>query len=287
MSSDHYRIAGTTNLDRSPRYRDPSAYPAFQENYLRFQALLVDAVARRRALTLYKFGFGDYHFLKGQSVGSAAVGMRALSKPYEAIGHERFVRGASRCDYYACEIDPEHVQRCREVIDRPIDFPAEYCYASVANRWLLRTFAGSIGLVGAHEKLAVVRELMQTREYRDYLGLERFEDYVGIPQTFACDDLQATEEACARQLSRSASRIFLVGIGHVKSGLLHRLTRYARAVFLDVGQGIDALAGVVDTEKPFFGGWVNHRVEELSVYDEIDYLSYLPYEFVSSADERP
>ena len=115
--------------------------------------------------------------------------------------------------------------------------------------------------------------MMQHKEYQQYLGLEKFQDYIHIPQKFACDDIDATESMVAKQLINSKSKIFLIGIGHVKSGLLHRLKKYKKAVFLDVGSGIDALAGVIDHGRPYMGDWVNHRIREFD-YSSLDILQY-------------
>ena len=62
------------------------------------------------------------------------------------------------------------------------------------------------------------------------LPVEKFEDYISLPQKFACDDLEATEKMVASQLMKSTSKIFLMGMGHVKSGLIHRLKKYFRTI---------------------------------------------------------
>jgi hypothetical protein len=280
---DPYRLDGTLNLDTHPCLSDPATWPGFREGYEAFKAMLVDAVDGNTPLSLFKFGYGDGQFLKGESAGSATVGFRALSKPFEAIGHARFTHGARLCDRYACEIYPEHAEMFQAFFGRKPDFPAEYIYAAVASRWVFQQFAGRVGLIGAAEKIKLIRHLSADKAYCRYLGIDAFEDLITLPQRFACDDLDATEAAVAAQLARSRSRLFLLGIGHVKSGLLHRLKRHANCVFLDVGQGIDALAGIIDKEKPFFGGWTNFRANNPSLYDELDYLSYLPYDFVHAS----
>jgi hypothetical protein len=76
------------------------------------------------------------------------------------------------------------------------------------------------------------------------------------------------------QLSKAKSKLFLVGIGHLKSGVLHKLPSYHRAVYLDVGSGIDALAGVIDEGRPFFGDWTNYRLRNGFDYNKIDMLQY-------------
>ena len=184
------------------------------------------------------------------------------------------MKGAQECDYYTCEIYPENRVNFIDVIQRRIDYPAEFGYGLVANKWLLKTFAGQIGLIGAGAKLNIIKNLMEAPQYQEYLGLEKFEDYISLPQKFACDDLDATEKMVASQLMKSTSKIFLMGMGHVKSGLIHRLSKYRNAVFLDVGASIDALAGIIDVDRPYAGDWTNYQIDDVQLYKGIDFLAY-------------
>ena len=159
-------------------------------------------------------------------------------------------------------------------IDRKIDYPAEYGYGLVSNKWFFNTFKGKIGLIGADQKMNIIQNLMEAPQYQDYLGLEKFEDYISLPQKFACDDIDATEQMVAEQLKNSTSKIFLMGMGHVKSGLIHRLKKHANAVFLDVGASIDALAGIIDVNRPFAGDWTNYQIDEPHLYEGVDFLAY-------------
>ena len=175
---------------------------------------------------------------------------------------------------YTCEIYPENRSAFAEVIDREIDFPAEFGYGLVANKWFFNEFAGKIGLIGADRKIEIIKNLMEADQYQEYLNLEKFEDYIKLPQQFACDDLDATEKMVAEQLEKSTSKIFLMGMGHVKSGLIHRLKKYKDAVFLDVGSAIDAIAGVIDVDRPFFGDWTNYQIDDPGLYAGVDLLQY-------------
>jgi len=275
MYLDTYKIEETVNLDSNPCFSNPNTFPNFQEKLDQFKSLLEKLVTNEESKTFYKFGDGDYFFLKKESVGSASPGRRALGKRYDEIDHDAFVNGAKLCDYYTCEIYPENISKFNEVIPGiAIDFPAEYGYGLVANKWLLKIFAGKIGLIGADRKMNIIENLMEAPQYQEYLGLEKFEDYISLPQQFACDDIDATEKLVGEQLINSTSKIFLMGIGHVKSGLIHRLKNYTDAVFLDVGSSIDALAGIIDVNRPYFGDWTNYQIDEKSLYEGVDYLAY-------------
>ena len=274
MYLDQYKIEGTINNDQNPCFHDETTYPKFQEELEEFKHLLIELVYLNEPKTFYKFGDGDYYFLNKIPTGSATPGRRALSKSYDEINHDAFVKGAQECDYYTCEIYPENRVNYIDVIQRRIDYPAEFGYGLVANKWLLKTFAGQIGLIGAGAKLNIIKNLMEAPQYQEYLGLEKFEDYISLPQKFACDDLDATEEMVASQLIKSTSKIFLMGMGHVKSGLIHRLSIYRNAVFLDVGASIDALAGIIDVDRPYAGDWTNYQIDDVQLYKGIDFLAY-------------
>ncbi len=274
MYLDQYKIEGTINNDQNPCFHDETTYPKFQEELEEFKDLLKKLVDFNQSRTFYKFGDCDYYFLNKIPTGSATPGRRALSKSYDEIDHDAFVKGAQECDYYTCEIYPENRVNYLDVIQRQIDFPAEFGYGLVANKWLLKTFAGQIGLIGAGSKLNIIKHLMEAPQYQEYLGLEKFEDYISLPQKFACDDLEATEKMVASQLMKSTSKIFLMGMGHVKSGLIHRLPKYRNAVFLDVGASIDALAGIIDVDRPFAGDWTNYQIDDVQLYKGIDFLAY-------------
>lgn len=270
---DSYKIEGCINLDEHTCFKNVNTMPNFQEKLKEFKENLVRLVNTEQAKSFYKFGDGDYYFLKKTALGSATPGKRALSRGYSDIKHEEFVQGAELCDHYTCELYPENRDRFNQVISKPIDYPAEFGYGLVANKWLTKTFSKEIGVVGAKQKIDLIKAMMNHKEYQDYLGLEKFQDYIHIPQRFACDDIDETERLVAEQLKNSKSKIFLLGIGHVKSALLHRLKAYKKAVFLDVGSGIDALAGVIDHGRPYMGDWVNHRIREFD-YSSLDILQY-------------
>ena len=273
MYLNMYKIDGTINNDTEPCFEKSETYPKFQEKLEEFKHLLIELVYLNEPKTFYKFGDGDYFFLRKEPVGSATPGRRALSKGFDQINHEAFTTGAQLSDYYTCEIYPTNRNRFSQVINRDIDYPAEFGYGLVTNKWLLETFSGRIGLIGENTKMNIIQNLMEAPQYQDYLGLEKFEDYISLPQKYACDDIDATEKMVAEQLKNSSSKIFLMGMGHVKSGLIHRLKKHANAIFLDVGASIDALAGIIDVNRPYAGDWTNYQIDDDELYEAVDFLA--------------
>ena len=273
MYQDLYTISGTINQDTHSCFHDVNTFPQFQEDLQKFKAHLIQLVNSNEAKTFYKFGDGDYHFLRKESIGSANPGRRAISKSYNEIDHVKFSEGANKCDYYTCEIYPENRSMFNKVIDRDITYPAEYGYGLVANKWFFETFKGRIGIIGASEKVNVIQELMTYPEYQEYIGLESFCDYIHFPQKYAADDIDLVEQFVGNQLKEATADIFLLGIGHAKSGVLHAFKKYKNAVYMDVGAGIDMIAGCINTKRPYAGQWVNYRINNYD-YSSIDYLRY-------------
>ena len=81
------------------------------------------------------------------------------------INHKAFTDGAC-CVTTILAKSIQNGSKFREVIlETSIDFPAEYGYALIANKWLFKTFAGSIGLIGASTKMNLISELMEAEEH--------------------------------------------------------------------------------------------------------------------------
>tara|TARA_B100000287_G_C20674248_1_gene794632 strand:+ start:3363 stop:4211 length:849 start_codon:yes stop_codon:yes gene_type:complete len=268
-----YEIEGTINLDSHECFHYENTYPNFQDELNKFKNHLTELVNNNESKTFYKMGDGDYRFLTKDAFGSAAPGNRAISKNFNEINHQAFTDGVVLNDYYTCELYPYARDMFKKVIDKKIDYPAEYGYGLVGNKWFFKQFTGKIGLIGASEKLYLIEELMKYDEYKEYLGLDNFNDYIHFPQKYACDDIDKVEEFVGNQLKESKSKIFLLGIGHAKSAILHRFKKYTDAVFMDVGGGIDMIASCINTKRPFAGDWINYRIKDYD-YSQIDYLRY-------------
>jgi hypothetical protein len=271
-----YLIPGT-------RYEDPpwwystkkSLGSPFCELEQELYRLIVNSHQNGSPLTIYKFGDGDYYFLKRKHVGSAKPGNRALSKPLSRREIGEFRRCANNADIYLCEIDGSNRRKFKRALNgRRPDYPAELIYGLVASRRLFGVPNARFGLIGAREKLELISELIEKEEYQEYLGVTKFTDYICIPQRFSCDDLLQRRLELRDQLRRSSSSVFLVGIGHLKSGVLSEFPSYKSALYVDIGSGIDGLAGVIDTKRPYFGDWINFQIGNLEKYRTIDYLNF-------------
>ena len=167
MYLDKYKIEGAINNDTNECFSKEETYPNFQENLNKFKEDLVSMVDNKENKSFFKFGDGDYFFLKAKSVGSAGVGKRAIGKSYSEINHKEFVNGAKLNDFYTCELYERNRKLFSEVLQNiKINYPAEYGYGLVANKWFFKTFKGRIGVIGADSKVEIIKNLMNQKEYQ-------------------------------------------------------------------------------------------------------------------------
>ncbi len=267
------KIPGTRNLNPALEYREEYKHIKFKSVYADFQDFVLHKINNKENFSILKFGDGDYYFLKGIEIGSAKPGNRAISRKLTDLELKKYWEGLTKVDYFACEIPKEDQNRFRQILPGAnIQFPAEFLYASVANKWFTKTFDGQIGLIGAAEKIELIDKLTGYPEYLKYLGLKTKPHLVSIPQKFAGDNLQETISKTLEQIQNPEISIYLVGVGHVKSGLIGELSKSTQSSFIDVGSGIDAYAGIIDIQRPFFGGWKNYQIMDENIYEKIDYL---------------
>ena len=66
MYLDLYKIDGAVNIDTNKIFSNPNALPQFQEGLQTYKRLLKELVNNQRSTTIYKFGDGDYRFLRGE-----------------------------------------------------------------------------------------------------------------------------------------------------------------------------------------------------------------------------
>ena len=215
--------------------------------------------------------------MKGIPNGSAKPGKRALSISYNSFNLKPFLEGWNKADYHCVEyLEKGMREKLNELYpSQKNNIPTEYLYGLTSSKWFFKTFKGKIGLIGAGPKMNLIKELMKNKKYQEYLGLEKFNDYIKIPQKFACDNLDNTINIVKQQLEKanSETRIYLYGVGHVKSGLIHHLPKIKKAIYLDIGAGIDGIAGLLDPDRPYAKKWVNHRLKNYD-YNNLDLLNY-------------
>lgn len=148
----------------------------------------------------------------------------------------------------------------------------ECVYQLIASKLLFYVLNGyKVGVIGAYEKIEIIKKLMSYAEYREYLGLNRIIEYIQIPQKGASKDYIKTMSKIEEQISGRAD-VYLVGISVAKLIILPKLRDKYCKVFIDIGVGIDAIAGVIPNTKPFFGNWVNYKLRDFD-YSRVNFFS--------------
>ena len=137
-------------------------------------------------------------------------------------------------------------------------------YGLIATKWFFQTFKNKIGLIGSAPKIQTIIELMKYKEYQEYLGTEIFTDYIGIPEKKAMDNPNL-EKNIVENVQKSSCDIFLIGAGTSKLKFYYLLKKTKNCIFLDVGHGIDVIAGHCDLQRPYLGGWQNYRLRTKNI----------------------
>ena len=266
-----YLINNTKYLNPSKHYMSPIYYPDFQEKFEEFKEKLLFESKNKLNTTYYKFGDGDYYLISKKTVGTSKPGLRDLKKNVDLKKNNKFfseiISGSQECDNYLCEI--KFFDLFQAVMnEKKIDYPAEYTYGIISSKWVFENF-DKIGLIGSSKKLEIIKQLMEFTEYQNFLGIDRFEDYIEIPQVYALSKHKSIYRNIKSKIENSKADIFLIGIGLVQNPLLHKLKKHSKVPLLSVGVGIDAIAGVVDIRRPYFGNWKNYQLKNKKIYLDI------------------
>jgi hypothetical protein len=241
--------------------------------YEEFKNFILDLVNNKESKTFYKFSDGEYYWLTNNQIGSVQSGKRDSNTTKRDL--RPFQEGVLKCDYLMCQLLNRHVEWFRSYFNRDFDFPVDYVYSLVSDKWFTRTFNGKIGIIGADNKLDLIKSLCEKEEYLSYLEFDGFTDYIKVPQKYLCDNIDSVELEIAESLRNSSSDIFLIGIGHAQQALLHRLKKYKNAVYIVIGSGVDAYAGIQDNTRPYMGEWINYQLKNFD-YSKVDVWS--PYD---------
>ena len=259
-------IEGTIN--KNPQsLRDSIDKDLFNKKYFEFKNLIFNLVKNNKSKTFYKFSDGEYFWMNNKQVGSCKPGSRDSNKSTRDL--TPFKTGVIKNDYLMCQALNEHVGWYEKTFNKKPEYYVDYSYGLIANKWFTEKFNGNIGLIGAGPKLDAIKNLCKKQEYLDYLRFDGFNDYIKMPQRYLCDQLELGENLLKEGLQKSNSKIFLIGIGHAQQALLHRMKKYKDAVYIVVGSGICAYAGVQDNTRPYFANWINYRSKEFD-YRQVD-----------------
>ena len=88
MNLSLYHIDETNNLDSHVCFKNPSTYPNFQEDLINFKSHLKELVDNNKSKTFYKFGDGDYHFLKKNEINNYIDRFKGKKVAIWGAGHQ-------------------------------------------------------------------------------------------------------------------------------------------------------------------------------------------------------
>ena len=257
---DQYKLPDTTNLDKEQlqgrEYNDPNYWPTFQQDWQKF----LQMIRENKNCVIMRIYDGELLFLQRKRVGN--IPKRHCSQNLRRKDLTPFKQGVQEVDYLCLQLNDQFINKYHSMFSRPINFPMEFCYAIVANKWIFKQYPRDIALIGGSEKMKIIKDLMEYKEYRDYLGVEKFTDYISVPERYASNDPDKLLEQLEPQIKESKAKVFLYGIGISKMAVAPYFRFIKKGTYIDIGCGMSALAGFVNINRPYHGSWTNYRIKD-------------------------
>ncbi len=248
------------------------------EHLERLERKIKKAICDSHPISIIRVSDGEGYFLKEQTFGN--IGKRHfLSQNTAKIDYPKWKERLEENDEICFDLVWSLRRIYKDILsNQKKNLRWEYCpfdviYAEIATRrFFSLTKNHKVGLIGAGAKLELIQNLLKYPEYRRYIGIEDFTQYIHVPQRGACDEAEGVYRNIIDQIGDNPCDIYLVGMGIAKLYIQSQLKKELQVSFLDIGCGLDALAGIIPNDKPFFGDWINYRIEGYN-YKDIDFLS--------------
>jgi hypothetical protein len=242
-----------------------------QQYYDALYNTIIAKVNKKEPYTIVRVSDGEFYFLEGKLVGNGPT--RHFTKAKSLSSHDvtLFKNGLVACDSVHVEMYKNYRAHFRFLYGKNIfsNIPFECIYALVATKKILQNNL-RIGIIGADNKIEIIKKLLKHQEYRYYIGREDFQDYIIVPEKGTSNDPVGLLKHIQENIKDDID-IYLVGIGIAKLAVMHRFTEHSNAVFIDVGAGVSALAGLVGHERPYFDSWINFRLKDFD-YAGVDVM---------------
>ncbi len=216
---------------------------------------------------------GEAYFLDGKLVGNGPkrhfTKSEKLTENYLTI----FKNSLLACESRHVEMLKSNQKYFFKIYKKNIfsDIPFECIYALISSRKLLKSNY-KIGIIGSNKKINIIKELLNNIEYQEYVGRDCFDDYIGIPEKGSANDPVLLAKTIKKELKPDID-IYIVGIGIAKLVVLPELRKNSKNLFIDVGAGISALAGLISNDRPYFASWKNFRLKDYD-YSQIDIMDF-------------
>lgn len=267
-------IEGCADISLEPQFRAGKMIHLkvpIVEYYEQLYHMIIDKIEKKKPYTIIRVSDGEYFFLKGKLVGNGPLRHFTKSKSLHDINLDLFKNGLTQCDSIHIEMYKKYQSNFFNLYKKNIfsEIPFECIYALISSKKILKN-KFRIGIIGADNKIEIIKKLLEFKEYREYIGRDAFQDYITVPERGSSNDVKKLEEHILSHIKDDID-IYLVGIGIAKLAVMHSFTTKSNAVFIDIGAGVSALAGLVSHERPYFGDWVNFRLKDFE-YSSVDQM---------------
>tara|TARA_B100001093_G_C26767493_1_gene988565 strand:- start:168 stop:1028 length:861 start_codon:yes stop_codon:yes gene_type:complete len=272
-----YLIENTLNKHeeqlKGHEYNDPKFYPNFQTDITEFKNNLIELNKNKIPYVVMRVYDGEFNFLNKKVCGNGP--RRHFSRPLTDEFIKPFKDGCYKVDILSCQLNINMLRQFHSIIPNPKSkfIPMDIIYGLFANKWILSTFKNKIALIGGYEKMKVIQNLMMYEEYKKYICNDYFIDYISVPERFSCDNTDILINELGQKIKNSKAEIFLYGIGISKMAMVYKFKNFKNAIFIDIGCGMSGLAGTVETDRPYFGNWINYRIKDYD-YSNMDPTSF-------------
>ena len=272
----NYDIENLKDINRNRNdksYQDKNTWKTYKEDYDKLKENIIIWSNKNEGKVLLRAYDGEFLFLKGEKkIGN--VGKRHVSKELSKEFVKKFYDNSLKCDYLSSHLTVMPNGKMHNLYksvycDKKIDYPMEFNYALVLTKWIFKNFKNQIGIIGGSEKIKVIKELIKKKEYKEYLGIDYFTDFIEVPERFSCDDTDKLDKIIGKQLKNSKSRIFLFGIGISKLALAYNFKNHHNAIYIDIGGTMSGLAGFLSKTRPYAANWINFRIKNYD-YSKVD-----------------
>jgi hypothetical protein len=228
-------------------------------------------VKQKKPFVYIRASDGEANFLLGKFVGNVGRRHYTADDKIPAASIDLFRDGLLSCDSRHVEMYRNTRRDFKKIFGQNIfsPIPFECLYAIISSRKIFNS-PWRIGIIGADNKIEIIKELFKHQQYQDYIGRSAFDGYIGVPEKGTSNQPLELAQSIIKRLDPSID-IYLVGIGIAKLAVLPELKKSSRSVFFDAGAGVSALAGLVSAHRQYFADWINFRLKDFN-YSAVDIM---------------
>ena len=267
-----YDLEGTKDINNNRKdktYQNKYTWPTYQKDFEKFKMYILSDNNPKVLLRVYD---GEFLFLQRKKLWN--IPKRHVSVDLTKKFIKQFYENSLKCDKFSSHLTIMPSGSMHKLYksvygNKKIDYPMEFHYAIVLNKWIFKNFKNQIGLIGGKEKIKVIKKLMTYKKYKDYLGIDYFTDYITVPERFSCDNPIELKNSIKKQLSSSKAKVFLFGIGISKLVVAYKFKEFYPAIYIDIGVTFSGLAGFLTKKRPYAANWMNFRIKDYD-YSKLD-----------------